>query len=41
MCVEDVDPAKDGTLVIGRTATVETASFVIPGQLERWEVPAI
>jgi len=41
MCIEDVDPAKDGTLVITRTATVETASLVIPGQLEWWDAPAI
>jgi hypothetical protein len=39
--VEYVDPAKDGTFVIGRTATVETASLVIFGQLEWREVPAV
>jgi hypothetical protein len=39
--VEYVDPAKDGTFVIGRPATVETASLVVFGQLEWREVPAI
>ena len=41
MCVEKVDPTKDGTFVIGRTATIQTASLIISGQLERWEFPAI
>lgn len=41
MRVEYVDPAKDGTFVIGRTAAVETASLVIFGQLERRVVPAV
>jgi hypothetical protein len=30
MYIEDIDPAKDGTLVIRQTMTIETASFVIP-----------
>ena len=41
MRVEYVNPSKDGTFVIGRTATIETASLVIFGQLERRKVPAI
>ncbi len=41
VCVEYVDPAEDGAFVIGRTATVKTASLVILGQLKWGEVPAI
>jgi hypothetical protein len=41
MGFEYVDPAKDGSFIISRTATVETAGLVISGQLEWWEVPAI
>ena len=41
VCVEYVDPAENGTFVIGRPATVETASLLISGQLEWREVPAI
>jgi hypothetical protein len=41
MCVEHVEPAKDGTFVIGRAATVQTTSFLVSGQLERREIPTV
>ena len=41
VCIEYVDPTKDGSFVVGRTATVETACLGIVGQFERREVPAV
>lgn len=41
VCVEHIEPAKDGTFVIGRAATVQTTGFVVSGQLERRVIPAI
>jgi hypothetical protein len=41
VCVENIEPAKDGTFVIGRAATVQTTRFIVSGQLERRVIPAV